>query len=69
MSDAMEAGRILIREGTLLPEALRVQSEPYTSGWRLVAELDTDRWSERIREAGWTFFSLAGEIQASGFDP
>jgi hypothetical protein len=68
VSDVMEVGRILVREGTLLPGALQLQSEPYMPGWRLVTELDTDRLSERIHQAGWTFFSLAGEIQASGFD-
>lgn len=31
MTDVTEAGRIFIREGTLLPETLHLESEPYAS--------------------------------------
>jgi len=68
--DKISSGTILIREGTALPEALPFESEPYSSGWRLVKDLDGDGLGRKIQEAGWAFFCLAGEINLTvfGFD-
>ncbi len=70
MADKIKTGTILIEEGALLPESLRFESEPYANGWRLVKDLDGYGLDRKIREAGWTFFYMAGEIKASvlGFD-
>ena len=70
MPNTIGTGTILIKEGTPLPEALRLESEPYAPGWRLVKNLDGYGLDQRIHEAGWTFFCLAGEIKATvfGFD-
>ncbi len=61
----IKTGTILIEEGTLLPESLRFESEPYAKGWRLVKDLDGYGLDRRIREAGWTFFYMAGEVHAT----
>lgn len=63
----VEAGRIFIREGTPLPETLRIESEPYMSGWGLVKDFDGDRLGRQIQETGWTFFCLAGHLRATVF--
>ncbi len=70
MADKIKTGIILIKEGALLPECLRFESEPYSKGWRLVKDLDAYGLDRKIREVGWTFFYMAGEIKASvlGFD-
>ena len=34
--NAIEAGRIFVREGTVLPETLQIESELYIPGWRSV---------------------------------
>jgi hypothetical protein len=70
MPDTIKPGSILIREGTLLPETLRFESEPCVPGWRLVKDLDGCGLDRKIREAGWTFFCLAGQLGAtvSGID-
>jgi len=70
MADKIKAGAILIEEGALLPESLWLESEQCLSGWRRVKNLDGYGLDRRVREAGWNFFSLAGEIKASvfGFD-
>lgn len=70
MTDAIKVGTILIADGTLLPESLRFESEPYSDGWRAVNNLDGYGLDRKIREAGWTFFYMAGEIRTSvfGFD-
>ena len=66
MVEKIKAGTILIEEGTLLPESLRFESEPYSNGWRLVKDLGGYGLDQRIREAGWTFFSMAVTVEATG---
>ena len=70
MADMITAGTILIADGTLMPDPLQFGSESYSDGWRAVKNLDGYGLDRKIREAGWTFFYMAGEIQASvfGFD-
>jgi len=58
---------ILIEEGALLPESLRFESEPYSKAWRLVENLDSRGLDRKIREAGWTFFYMAGGVSATAF--
>jgi len=67
MADEIKTGTILMEEGALLPDSLRLESEPFSSGWRLVKDVDGSGLARRIREAGWTFFYMAGEIKANGF--
>jgi hypothetical protein len=67
MSDTIKQGAILIKEGTLLPETLRLESEPCVPGWRLVKDHDGCGLDRKIREAGWTFFCLAGQLGAAVF--
>lgn len=67
MPDTIEAGNILIKEGTLLPETVRFETEPCVPGWRLVKGFDGYGLDREIRKTGWTFFCLAGEIKATVF--
>ena len=67
MPDTIKPGTILIKEGTLLPEAVRFESEPCVPGWRLVKDLDGCGLDLKIRDAGWTFFCLAGQLGATVF--
>jgi hypothetical protein len=71
MAEIITTGTILIKEGTPLPECLRIESEPYSKGWRLVENLDSRGLDRKIREAGWTFFFMAGDAHATavGSDP
>jgi len=70
MVEKIKAGTILIEESTALPDSLQFESEQYPSGWRLVKDLDRYGLDRKIREAGWTFFFMAGEVKTSvfGFD-
>lgn len=69
MTDAIAAGNILIEEVAHLPNSLLLPGEPDSNGWTALngARSTLDK---QIREAGWTFFFMAGEIQATvfGFD-
>jgi hypothetical protein len=67
MPFTIKPGTILIKEGTLLPETVRFESESCVSGWRLVKDLDAWGLDRKIREAGWTFFCIAGQLGATVF--
>jgi hypothetical protein len=65
MTDKINAGTILIEEGTLLPEGLHLESEPYLKGWKLVKHLDSSGLDRILCEARWTFFYMAGDVNAT----
>lgn len=65
--NTIQTGAVLIRDGALLPEALHIEDEPSMSGWRLVKNLNGYALDKKVREAGWTFFFLAGEATAMAF--
>lgn len=67
MPDTIKPGAILIKEGTLLPETVRLESESCVPGWRLVKDLDGDGLGRKFHDAGWTFSWRAGEIGATVF--
>src|SRR5579862_7283673 len=67
MPHEIKTGTVFIREGTLLPDGLNLESEPSVPGWRLIENLDPYAMDRKIREAGWTFFCLAGQIKATVF--
>ena len=69
MADAIAAGSILIEEGAYPPDSSLPRSVSDSNGW---AALNGARsaFEKEIRETGWTFFFMAGEIKATvfGFD-
>jgi hypothetical protein len=65
MADKIKTGTILIKEGALLLESLRFESEQYLKGWTLVKDFDSRGLDRKIREAGWTFFFMAGGANAT----
>jgi len=67
MAEKINTGTILIKEGALLPESLRFESEPYLKGWGLVKNLASSGLDRKLREAGWTFFYMAGEVNEIAF--
>ena len=62
MSATNMSGTILLRENTLLPAGLTIESEVFLPGWRLVKSLDDSALARNIMGANWNFFYLAGEI-------
>jgi hypothetical protein len=67
MAHAIKMGTILIREGTLLPAGVPVESDVFSPGWRLVKNLQGDGLDQKFHEADCTFFSVAGEIGTTVF--
>jgi hypothetical protein len=58
------AGTLFIRENTLLPGGLIIETETFLPGWRAVRNCDGYRLGRKIEEAKWNFFYLAGELKA-----
>jgi hypothetical protein len=69
MTDTIAAGTILMQDGTHLPNSQPLHSESDSNGWAAV-ENSRCAFEREVREAGWTFFFMAGEIKATvfGFD-
>jgi len=69
MTDTLTAGSILIEKHTHLPDAMRLQTEPDSSGW-MPLNGTRPTFEKEVQEAGWNFFFMAGEIRATvfGFD-
>jgi len=67
MGEKIKAGTILIKDGTLLPEGLQLESDPYLKGWRLVKSQGSSGIDRKLCEAGWTFFYMAVEVNAMAF--
>jgi hypothetical protein len=67
MTQTIEIGTLLLKEGTSLPKTLALESDPYGKGWRRVKNLDSSGVDRKLCEAGWTFFYMAGEVKAMAF--
>jgi hypothetical protein len=67
MAEKITSSTILIKEGTRLPEGMQLEGEPYSAGWRLAKNFDGGELDRKIRDAGWNFFYMAGEIKVSVF--
>jgi len=67
MAQTIKIGTLLIKEGTPLPETLPLESDPHLKGWRLVKNLGSSGMDWKLGEAGWTFFYMAGEVNAMAF--
>ena len=60
MSTNNTYGTILIRDNTLLPPGLAVESESFLPGWRVAKNLDGYGLARKMEEAKWNYFYLAG---------
>ena len=65
MSANNTSGTVLIRENTLLPAGLAVESEVFLPDWRVVKNLDRSTLARNIEGVNWNVFYLAGEIRAT----
>lgn len=61
------AGRLFIREDTILPGGLIIETETFLPGWRAVKDCDGYRLGRKIEQAKWNFFLLAGDVKAVVF--
>ena len=55
----------MMRAGTIIPQSLRVETEPYSQGWEIVKNSDGNSVDRDVRRAGWNFFFLSANIRAT----
>jgi hypothetical protein len=67
MAQTIEVGTLFLKKGTLLPDTLLIESDPYMKGWSLVKNLSSPGLDKKLCELGWTFFYMAGEVNALAF--
>ena len=60
-----KSGTILIRDNTPLPAGMAIEQDVFLPGWKAVKDLDGYRLGQKIEEAKWNFFYLAGEIRVT----
>jgi hypothetical protein len=64
MANNKICGTVLIRESTLLPAGLAMETEAVFPGWRTVRDRDGYEVGRTLQKANWNFFYLAGEMHA-----
>jgi len=67
VTDTIEAGTLLIADGTNLPAALHCESVPFATGWAHLRNLNSKGMNHIIEGAGWRFFFIAGVIEMVAF--
>lgn len=67
MANEIKPGTFLIDKNAPLPGSLRINRADCRNGWCPVTELSGNELDRKIREDGWTFFYLAGEVKARVF--
>lgn len=61
-------GAVLIKNGTPLPEPLRLGSDTQATGWASVVNaLDSHELKQSLSTGGWSFFYIAGAIRTTSF--
>jgi hypothetical protein len=67
MAQTIEIGTLLVKTGAILPEGLKLESDPYLKGWGLVKNLTSPGLDRKLGAVGWSFFLMAGEVTAMAF--
>jgi len=63
MPEKIASPTIFVKENTLLPAGLALQSEAFLPGWRSVTSLDGRQLGRKIEHAKWNYFYLANPIK------
>ncbi|HVB35249.1 MAG TPA: hypothetical protein VNJ52_12880 [Patescibacteria group bacterium] len=67
MARVIGTGTVLVKNAATLPKELRLESEPYAAGWKIMGDLDGHGLDRALQKAGWTLFRPAGEVKISVF--
>ena len=67
MAQIIEIGTLLVKVGTIFPEGLLLESDPYLKGWGLVKNLSSSGLDRKLCAERWSFFYMAGEVTAMAF--
>ena len=67
MTQTIVIGTLLVKAGTILPESLQLECDPYLKDWELVKNLGSSDLDQKLSAVGWSFFYMAGEVNAMAF--
>jgi hypothetical protein len=67
MPSRVQVGSILMKEWPGKPQLLGLESEPCSGEWSLLKVMDAFTVDRKIHAAGWNFFFMAPEFNASFF--
>jgi hypothetical protein len=65
MSADDTTGRVFVRENTILPGGLIIETETFLPGWRAIKNCDGYWLGRKIEQAKWNFFYLAGDVKVT----
>jgi hypothetical protein len=65
MQQTLAAEMVILKADVHLPEGVKVETESYTPGWKVLKNMDAYGFDRAIRAAGSTFFSLAHVLKVS----
>ena len=64
--NSINVGVVMARSGTIFPDdAVGAPEQLYSPGWGLIHNVTGQDLDRDLRKAGWSFFFMAGSIQAS----
>lgn len=56
---------VILKDDVHVPDSVKIETEPYAPGWKVLRNMDAHGFDRAIRAAGWTFFSLANALKVS----
>jgi len=63
--NGINVGVVMARSGTIFPDAVGAPEQLYSPGWGLIHNVSDQDLDRDLQKAGWSFFFMAGSIQAS----
>jgi hypothetical protein len=67
MAATVQVGTIFIENRPLIMRPLNLESESYSGTWGVLQSLTSSSLDQKVRGAGWSCVSLAGEVKATVF--
>jgi hypothetical protein len=67
MPPTVQVGSILIEDQSQMPQAVGLESDPYSGTWSLIKALDGFDLDRKIHAVGWNFLFMAAEVKVTFF--
>lgn len=59
----IHAGTMLMRQGFLLPDSVKIETLDYSATWRVLDEMDSSNLGQRLSRGGLHLFFIASELK------
>jgi hypothetical protein len=67
VSGRLTAGTMMVQEGLLVPDTVKMETDAYSEGWRSVRALDSFAMARALSTAGLHLFFIAGHLTSIAF--